>query len=192
MGAACGGLKALHPSAKVPARKIRLRIMIPSGTLGPDAVQNCGLCHFTAIPGSDQPWQGMRDRVCAGWSRSHEPGRADLGSAPTACSGPRLVPEGQARFHGCGGHRIAYDRNCPVGAGLLTRPPVFGTGPFHAEGRALWASSFFRGEKGPKRRLGYPAVASRLQRGHPLSPVYGGYPYTLPQKFRRAESGSRF
>ena len=31
--------------------------------------------------------------------------------------------KGQARFHGCGGHRIAQDRNCPVGAGLLTRPP---------------------------------------------------------------------
>ena len=29
----------------------------------------------------------------------------------------------QARFRGCGGHRIAQGRNCPVGAGLLTRPP---------------------------------------------------------------------
>ena len=82
LGAACGGLKALHLSAKFPARKIRLRVLIPSGTLGPDAVQNCGLCHFTAVPGSDQPWQGMRDRVCAGWGRSHEPGTGESGTRP--------------------------------------------------------------------------------------------------------------
>ena len=37
-----------------------------------------------------------------------------------------------------------------VGAGLLTRPPMFGMVLFHAEGFALWASSFFRGEKGTK------------------------------------------
>ena len=43
--------------------------------------------------------------------------------------------------------------------------------------------------KGPKRRRGYPAVASRLQRGHPRTPVYGGYPYALPQKFRPAVAG---
>ena len=36
-------------------------------------------------------------------------GRASLGLAPTAFSGLCLIPEGQARFHGCGGHRIAYD-----------------------------------------------------------------------------------
>ena len=44
--------------------------------------------------------------------------------------------------------------------------------------------------KGPKRRRGCPAVASRLQRSHPRTPVYGGYPYILPQKFRRAKYGS--
>ena len=44
--------------------------------------------------------------------------------------------------------------------------------------------------KGPKRRRGGPAVASRLQRGHPRTPVYGGYPYALPQKFRRTKYGS--
>ena len=27
-------------------------------------------------------------------------------------------------FISCGGHRIAHDRNCLVGAGLLTRPPI--------------------------------------------------------------------
>ena len=35
-------------------------------------------------------------------------------------------------------------------ADLLTRPPVLGQVSFHAEGFALWASSFFRGEKGTK------------------------------------------
>ena len=43
---------------------------IPSGPLGPGAVQNFGLCHFTAAPGSDQPWQRVRDRGCAGRGRS--------------------------------------------------------------------------------------------------------------------------
>ena len=37
------------------------------------------------------------------------------------------------RFRGCGGHRIAQDRNCPVGAGLLARPfSIFGAIPTNA------------------------------------------------------------
>ena len=45
--------------------------------------------------------------------------------------------------------------------------------------------------KKPKDRQGSPAVALRLQWGHPRIPAYGGYPYTFPQKFRRAKYGSR-
>ena len=44
--------------------------MIPPGPLGPGVVQNFGLCHFTAAPGSDQPWQRVRDRGCADWDCS--------------------------------------------------------------------------------------------------------------------------
>ena len=72
----------LHPSAKFPARKIRLRVLISSGPLGPGSVQNFGLCHFTAAPASDQPWQGVRDRRCAGRSRFHEPGTGESGTRP--------------------------------------------------------------------------------------------------------------
>ena len=75
---------SLRPSTEVPARKIRFRVLIPPGPLGPVAVQNFGFFQFPAAPGSGQPWQGMRDRVCAGWSRSHKRGRASLGLAPTA------------------------------------------------------------------------------------------------------------
>ena len=40
----------------------------------------------------------------------------------------QLIPEGQVWFRGCGGRHIAQDRNCPVGAGLRARPPVFPSG----------------------------------------------------------------
>ena len=50
----------LRPSAKFSAHKIRFQMLIPSGPLGPGSVQNSGLCHFTAAPGSDQPWQRVR------------------------------------------------------------------------------------------------------------------------------------
>ena len=46
------------------------RVLVPSGPLGPDAVQNSGLFQFTAAPGSDQPWQRVRDRGCADWDCS--------------------------------------------------------------------------------------------------------------------------
>ena len=107
----------LHLSAEVPARKIRFPVLIPSGPLGPDAVQNSGLCHFTTAPGSDQPWQRVRDRGAPDEAVPMKGGRASLRLAPAVCSEPRLVPERQTRFHGCGGHRIAHDRNCPAGAG---------------------------------------------------------------------------
>ena len=37
---------------------------------GPWSAQNFGLHHFTAVPGSDQPWQRVRDRGCADWDCS--------------------------------------------------------------------------------------------------------------------------
>ena len=154
----------LHPSAKFPARKIRLRVLIPSGPLGPGSVQNSGLCHFTAAPGSDQPWQRVRDRARAGRRRFHEPGTGRPVSRPygeprpfpryvgrgkplpygvtgkhSAAANRRAATQGRPygdlrTFHrsrryrigfiSCGGHLIAHDRNCLVGAGLLTRPPV--------------------------------------------------------------------
>ena len=107
----------LHLSAEVPARKVWFPALVPSGPLGPDAVQNSGLCHFTAAPGSDQPWQRVRDRGAPDEAVPMKGGRASLRLAPAVCSEPRLVPERQTRFHGCGGHRIAHDRNCPAGAG---------------------------------------------------------------------------
>ena len=52
----------LRPSAKFPARKVRFRVLIPSGPLGPGAVQNFIRYGFTAAPGSDQPWQRVQVR----------------------------------------------------------------------------------------------------------------------------------
>ena len=105
LGAACGGLKALLPSAKFPARKIRLRVLISSGPLGPGSVQNFGLCHFTAAPASDQPWQGVRDRRCAGRSRFHEPGTGESGTRPYGEPRPfpRYVGRGKPRPYGVTG-----------------------------------------------------------------------------------------
>ena len=82
---------SLRPSTEVPARKIRFRVLIPPGPLGPVAVQNFGFFQFPAAPGSGQPWQGMRDRVCAGWSRSHEAGTGESGTRPY---GVLTVPPG--------------------------------------------------------------------------------------------------
>ncbi len=70
------------PFRKISGAQNTVPGMIPSGPLGPDAVQNFGLFHFTAAPGSDQPWQRVRDRVCAGRSRFHEPGRAGQETRP--------------------------------------------------------------------------------------------------------------
>ena len=100
LGAACGGLKALLPSAKFPARKIRLRVLIPSGPLGPGSVQNSGLFHFTAAPGSDQPWQGVRDRRRAGRCRFHEPGTGESGTRPYG--GPGKYTPAENRRAGLG------------------------------------------------------------------------------------------
>ena len=63
--------------------------MISPGPLGPGAVQNFGLCHFTAAPGSDQPWQRVRDRGCAGRGRSKN--RRE-GQAPPLRDGTGNVP----------------------------------------------------------------------------------------------------
>ena len=48
------------PSCNISGAQNTVTGMIPSGPLGPDAVQNFGLFHFTAAPGSDQPWQRVR------------------------------------------------------------------------------------------------------------------------------------
>ena len=51
----------LYPHVIFPARKLWFRVLAPPGPLGPGAVQNFGLHHFTTAPGSDQPWQRVRD-----------------------------------------------------------------------------------------------------------------------------------
>ena len=48
------------PSCNISGAQNMVPGMIPPGPLGPGAVQNFGLCHFTAAPGSDQPWQRVR------------------------------------------------------------------------------------------------------------------------------------
>ena len=58
------------PFRKISGAQNMVPGMIPPGPLGPGVVQNFGLCHFTAAPGSDQPWQRVRDRRCAGRGRS--------------------------------------------------------------------------------------------------------------------------
>ena len=58
------------PFRKISGAQNMVPGMIPPGPLGPGVVQNFGLCHFTAAPGSDQPWQRVRDRGCAGRGRS--------------------------------------------------------------------------------------------------------------------------
>ena len=58
------------PFRKISGAQNMVPGMISPGPLGPGAVQNFGLCHFTAAPGSDQPWQRVRDRGCAGRGRS--------------------------------------------------------------------------------------------------------------------------
>ena len=58
---------------------------IPPGPLGPGAVQNSGLCHFTAAPGSDQLWQMAQVGGRTGRNRSENRKRAGQCPAPTAC-----------------------------------------------------------------------------------------------------------
>ena len=58
------------PFRKISGAQNMVPGMIPPGPLGPGVVQNFGLCHFTAAPGSDQPRQRVRDRRCAGRGRS--------------------------------------------------------------------------------------------------------------------------
>ena len=91
----------LRPSEEVPARKMRLQVLIPSGPLGPGAAQNFGLHHFTAAPGSDQPWQRVWDRRCVGRSRSHESGTGGSGIHP--CGEPLAFPR-----HGGRGKPLPY------------------------------------------------------------------------------------
>ena len=78
----------------------------------------------------------------------------------------------------------------PVGEGLA--PPAWFRKAFILRGgfRPAGRPPLPTAAKEAKRRRGCPAVASRLQRSHPRTPVYGGYPYILPQKFRRAKYGS--
>ena len=108
----------LHPSAEVPARRIRFPVLIFPGrwALVRRKISVGAFSLPRLVPTSRGRGCGIVSAPDGTLPMSW--GRASLGLAPTAFSGPRLVPEGQARFHGCGGHRITHDRNCPVGAGL--------------------------------------------------------------------------
>ena len=72
------------PSCNISGAQNTVPGLIPFGPPGPDAVQNSSLFHFTAAPGSDQPWQ----RVWVGGALDEavpmNRGRASLGLAPTA------------------------------------------------------------------------------------------------------------
>ena len=96
-------------------------------------------------------------------------------AAPTAVLEPRMVPARQAQFHSCGGHRIAQDRKCPVGAGLLTRPPFAD----HDARRA--------------RRPGAPPERAKPSALHKNSPKPGGrgkpLPYEMTGKHPSTENG---
>ena len=127
------------PFRKISGAQNMVPGMISPGPLGPGAVQNFGLCHFTAAPGSDQPWQRVRDRGCAGRGRS------------------KNRREGQAPMAGetsLGGER----------AGLLTRPPVLLRRDLEAEpsGAPVWSSAAGRvRENRILRRIRPPAPAGQ-------------------------------
>ena len=74
---------------------------------------------FSAGEGLAPPLRDERGNV-------PQEGRGESGARPYGVFTPPFGSEGQARFHGCGGHRIAQDRNCPVGAALCGRPPFVG------------------------------------------------------------------
>ena len=48
------------PSCNISGAQNTVPGLIPFGPLGPGAVQNFGLHHFTTAPDSDQPWQRVR------------------------------------------------------------------------------------------------------------------------------------
>ena len=106
------------PFRKISGAQNMVPGMISPGPLGPGAVQNFGLCHFTAAPGSDQPWQRVRDRGCAGRGRSKN--RRE-GQAPPLRDGRGNVPR-----RGTGG-----SPDTPAGA----PPQRFRS---RASGRARW------------------------------------------------------
>ena len=68
------------PFRKISGAQNMVPGMISPGPLGPGAVQNFGLCHFTAAPGSDQPWQPLPDGLAGVTSLGGE--RAGLLTRP--------------------------------------------------------------------------------------------------------------
>ena len=73
---------------------------------------------------SENRREGQAPPLRGGGETSRNRGRAATEGRPyDVFSVPFGFGVTQARFRGCGGHRIAQGRNCPVGAGLLTRPP---------------------------------------------------------------------
>ena len=97
------------------------------------------------------------------------------------------------RFRGCGGDLYINRPKLPRRGGSQTRPSSMDhdtrrarrLGAPHLAGfRPAGRPPLPTAAKEAKRRRGCPTVALRLQRGHPRTPVYGGYPYILPQKFR--------
>ena len=77
------------PFRKISGAQNMVPGMISPGPLGPGAVQNFGWYGFTSAPGSDQPWQRVRDRGCAGRGRSKN--RRE-GQAPPLRDGRGNVP----------------------------------------------------------------------------------------------------
>ena len=87
------------PSCNISGAQNMVPGMIPPGPLGPGAAQNFGLCHFTAAPRFDQPWQRVRDRGCAGRGRSHGAGTGGHRGPPLRGNRENVLQQGT------GGHR---------------------------------------------------------------------------------------
>ena len=99
---------------------------------------------------------------------------------------------------------IWSERAAPLAFGRVSAPPPCGV---QASGGAR---PLGRGVSPPRRRVSFPAMGKkpkdrrgrltspsetsslRLQFVLPQSPVYGRYPYTFPQNFRRAKYGSGY
>ena len=95
------------PFRKISGAQNMVPGMIPPGPLGPGVVQNFGLCHFTAAPGSDQPWQRVRDRRCAGRGRSEN--RREGKALPYEMTGKAILSRRRAG-------------QCPTSTAFLTAP----------------------------------------------------------------------
>ena len=182
------------PFRKISGAQNMVPGMISPGPLGPGAVQNFGLCHFTAAPGSDQPWQRVRDRGCAGRGRSKNrregqapplrdgrgnvPRRGTGGSPDTPAGAPpqrfRSRAIRRARLVQCGGESAGESYSPPdqtasarrAKVRVITRTPMLAQASRRrARRRSLWLRRV-RGAEGWGRTISSgPSAGCGLQPG---------------------------